>query len=203
MAPLRIGLTGGIGSGKSTVGAMLVAHGAALIDTDAIARELTLPGGAAIDAIRAEFGTEVIAADGSLDRERMRTAAFGDAGVRARLEAILHPLIGLAVERQSAAIGNGPPAIVFDVPLLVESGRWRARVDRVWVVDCDEAVQVARVAARQGWSEASARAVIAQQATRRARRVVADAVISNERLSLVELGAQVRALWEATVQGRA
>ena len=202
MAPLRIGLTGGIGSGKSTVGAMLVALGAGLVDTDAIARELTLPGGAAIDAIRSEFGADFIAADGSLDRQRMRTAAFADAGVRARLEAILHPLIGLSVERQSRAIAATAPAIVFDVPLLVESGRWRARVDRVWVVDCDEAVQVARVAVRPGWTEASARAVIAQQASRHARRAVADAVISNDRLSLVELGEQVRALWEAAVQGR-
>jgi len=202
MAPLRIGLTGGIGSGKSTVGAMLAALGAPLIDTDLIARELTLPGGAAIDAIRADFGAGFIAADGSLDRERMRTAAFGNADVRKRLESILHPLIGLSVERQSTTIAAGTPAIVFDVPLLVESGRWRARVDRVWVVDCDEALQVARVAARPGWTDASARSVIAQQASRHARRAVADAVISNDRLSLAKLGEQVRALWEATVQGR-
>ena len=202
MAPLRIGLTGGIGSGKSTVGAMLAAFGAGLVDTDAIARELTLPGGAAIDAIRSDFGADFIAADGSLDRQRMRTAAFADADVRARLEAILHPLIGLSVERQSKAIAATTPAIVFDVPLLVESGRWRARVDRVWVVDCDEAVQAARVAARPGWTDASACSVIAQQASRHARRAVADAVISNDRLSLVELGEQVRVLWEATVQGR-
>ena len=202
MAPLRIGLTGGIGSGKSTVGAMLAALGAGLVDTDVIARELTLPGGAAIDALRAAFGADFIAADGSLDRQRMRAAAFGDAGARARLEAILHPLIGLSVERQSKAIGARAPAIVFDVPLLVESGRWRGRVDRVWVVDCDEAVQVERVAARPGWSEAAARSVIAQQASRVARRAVADAVISNDRLSLAQLGEQVRALWEVAVQGR-
>ena len=202
MAALRIGLTGGIGSGKSTVGAMLAALGAALIDTDLIARALTLPGGAAIDAIRTEFGADFIAADGSLDRQRMRSAAFGDADVRTRLEAILHPLIGLAVERQSTAIAAGTSTLVFDVPLLVESGRWRSRVDRVWVVDCDETAQIERVAARPGWSAASARSVIAQQASRRARRAVADAVISNDRLSLAELGEQVRTLWEATVQGR-
>ncbi len=202
MAPLRIGLTGGIGSGKSTVGAMLAALGAGLIDTDAIARELTLPGGAAIDALRDAFGADFIAVDGSLDRQRMRAAAFGDAGVRTRLEAILHPLIGLAVERQSEEIGTNAPAIVFDVPLLVESGRWRSRVDRVWVVDCNEAVQVERVAGRPGWSDAAARAVIAQQASRRARRAVADAVVSNDRLSLAELGDEVRTLWEATVRDR-
>jgi dephospho-CoA kinase len=202
VTPLRIGLTGGIGSGKSTVGTMLVALGVRLIDTDLIARQLTLPGGAAIAAIRASLGADFIAADGSLDRQRMRAAAFGDADVRVRLEAILHPLIGIEVERQSAAIGATAPAVVFDVPLLVESGRWRSRVDRVWVVDCAEAVQIERVASRPGWSEAAARSVIAQQATRSARRAVADAVIGNDGRSLAELGEEVRRLWEATVQGR-
>ena len=164
--PLRIGLTGGIGSGKSTVGTMLVALGAMLIDTDLIARQLTLPGGAAIAAIRAAFGPDFIAADGSLDRARMRGAAFADAEARRRLEAILHPLIGEEVARQAAAAAPAARAIVFDVPLLVESGQWRARVDRVWVVDCDESVQIARVAARPGWTAAAAHAVIAQQASR-------------------------------------
>ena len=201
-APVRIGLTGGIGSGKSTVGSVLVALGAALIDTDLIARQLTLPGGAAIDAIRSTFGDDFIAADGSLDRARMRTAAFGDADARTRLEAILHPLIGEEVARQADAVAYSVPAIVFDVPLLVESGRWRARVDRVWVVDCDEAVQVARVAARPGWSEEAARAVIAQQASRGARRRAADAVIDNGSGSLAALGENVRQLWEATVGSR-
>ena len=201
-SPLRIGLTGGIGSGKSTVGSMLVALGARLIDTDLIARQLTLPGGAAIDAIRAAFGTDFIAADGSLDRTRMRAAAFGDVDARTRLEAILHPLIGDEVARQSDAVEPSVPAIVFDVPLLVESGRWRTRVDRVWVVDCDESVQVARVAARAGWTDASARAVIAQQAPRSARRAAADAVIDNGSASLDELGKNVRQLWEATVLPR-
>jgi dephospho-CoA kinase len=201
VTPLRIGLTGGIGSGKSTVGKRLVALGATLIDTDLIARQLTLPGGAAIAAIRSAFGADLIAADGGLDRQRMRAAAFGDANLRTRLEAILHPLIGTEVEHQSTAIAASVPAIVFDVPLLVESGRWRARVDRVWVVDCDEAVQVERVAARPGWSESAARSVIAQQASRSARRAVADAVIRNDGRSLAELDEQVRRLWEATVQG--
>ena len=204
MAPLRIGLTGGIGSGKSTVGTMLVALGARLIDTDLIARQLTLPGGAAIEPVRRAFGAGYIAADGSLDRQRMRAAAFADADARTRLEPILHPLIGTEVERQATAIRAtaSTPAIVFDVPLLVEFRRWRSRVDRVWVVDCDEAVQVARVAARPGWSEAAARSVIAQQASRSARRAAADAVICNDKLSIEELGEQVRSLWEATVQGR-
>ncbi len=202
MAPLRIGLTGGIGSGKSTVAAMLTALGAKLIDTDLIARQLTLTGGAAIEAIRSGIGADFIAADGSLDREHMRAAAFSDAKVRERLETILHPLIGVEVARQAEVVAATVQAIVFDVPLLVESRRWRARVDRVWVVDCAESVQIERVASRPGWTEAAARAVIAQQASRSARRDAADAVIDNDGCSLAELGDDVRLLWGTTVQGR-
>jgi dephospho-CoA kinase len=202
MTALRIGLTGGIGSGKSTVGAMLATLGAAVIDTDLIARTLTLPGGAAIEAIRAAFGASFIDADGGLDRPRMRQAAFDDADARRRLEAILHPLIGVEVERQAALAVEVAPALVFDVPLLVESGRWRGRVDAVWLVDCDEAVQIERVAARPGWSEAAARAVIAQQASRPARRAAADAVIHNQGISLAELAAEVRALWGHAISTR-
>jgi len=201
MTALRIGLTGGIGSGKSTVGAMLASLGAVVIDTDLIARELTLPGGAAIDAIRTAFGAAFIDASGALDRPRMRQAAFDDPATRARLEAILHPLIGVEVERQAARAAFAP-VLVFDVPLLVESGRWRSRVDAVWVVDCDEATQVARVAMRPGWDEESARAVIGQQATRSARRAAADAVIHNQGISLAELAAQVQALWGTALATR-
>ena len=199
---LRIGLTGGIGSGKSTVGAMLTGLGAALIDTDLIARRLTIPGGAAIDAIRAALGARFIATDGGLDRPAMRSAAFADAGLRGKLEAILHPMIGVEVEREAADVGGTVPALVFDVPLLVESGRWRARLDAVWVVDCSEAVQVSRVAVRPGWSEAAARAVTGQQAPRAARRAAADAVIHNEGLSLEALAAEVRALWGTAIAAR-
>ena len=202
MTALRIGLTGGIGSGKSTVGAILAGLGAVVIDTDLIARRLTMPGGAAIDAIGAAFGAGFIGADGSLDRPRMRQAAFDDAGTRSRLEAILHPLIGVEVERQAALAAAAAPALVFDVPLLVVSGRWRSRVDAVWQVDCDEAVQVERVAARPGWSEETARAVIAQQASRPARRAAADAVIHNQGISIAELQAEVRALWSAALATR-
>jgi dephospho-CoA kinase len=203
MSPPRFGLTGGIGSGKSTVGAMLASIGATLIDTDLIARRLTLAGGAAIPAIRDAFGVESIAADGSLDRPRMRLAAFADPGARGRLEAILHPLIGAEAERQAKAASADAPALVFDVPLLIESGRWRSRVDAVWVVDCDEALQVARVAARPGWSEDAARAVIAQQATRSERRAGADAVIHNVGISLVDLADEVHRLWSIAVAGGA
>ena len=203
MARPRFGLTGGIGSGKSTVGVMLASTGAVVIDTDLIARRLTMTGGAAIATIRDVFGADFVAADGSLDRPRMRLAAFQDAGVRSRLEAILHPLIGVEAERQADAAAVDAPALVFDVPLLIESGRWRSRVGAVWLVDCDEALQVERVAARPGWSEAAARAVIAQQATRRERRAGADAVIHNQGISLVELADEVHRLWSIAVRAGA
>jgi dephospho-CoA kinase len=190
---LRIGLTGGIGSGKSSVGKLLVQHGAALIDTDLIARQLTRPGGAAIDAIAGTFGAEFIDAGGALDRERMRALVFADPPARQRLEAILHPLIGIETECQARAAAAA--VTVFDVPLLVESGRWRARVDKVLVVDCPEAVQVERVVARSGWTAQAVRSVIDQQAPRARRRACADAVIFNDGITLDELAAQVHALW--------
>ncbi len=190
---LRIGLTGGIGSGKSTVAGLLASHGAAVIDTDAIARRLSLPGGTAIPAIRREFGDEFIDAAGALDRERMRALAFGDPQAKRRLEAILHPLIGIETEREASA--SSAAVHVFDVPLLVESGRWRAIVERVLVVDCSEATQVSRVVARAGWTEHAVRSVIAQQATRAVRRASADAVIHNDGIGLDRLSAEVAALW--------
>ena len=201
VAPLRIGLTGGIGSGKSTVATLLASLGAAIVDTDRIARELTLPGGAGIAPLQAAFGDAAIAADGSLDRARMRELAFADATAKERLEAILHPLIGMEVERE-AMLANPAPAIVFDVPLLVESRRWRSRVGRVWVVDCTEQRQIERVVARSGWREDQVRAALAQQASRAARRASADAVIDNDHLSLAELASEVRELWEATLLSR-
>lgn len=197
--PLRIGLTGGIGSGKSTVAARLAARGCTLVDTDAIARSLTEPGGAAIAAIRDAFGADMIAADGSLDRVRMREAAFAADDARHRLERILHPLIGEHAHRAGASeAALASRLVVFDVPLLVESGRWRQRVDRVWVVDCSEATQLARVVARSGWSEAAVQAVIARQATRAARRAAGDAVIHNDGIGLAELEAEVDALLDRT-----
>jgi dephospho-CoA kinase len=190
-----IGLTGGIGSGKSTVAAMLVELGAQLVDTDAIARSLTTPGGAAMPAVAQTFGPEFVTADGALDRERMRRRAFADAGAKAQLEAILHPLIGAEAQRQASSAASRP--VVFDVPLLTSQSAWRARVARVLVVDCPEDTQAARVAARPGWDEAMARRVIAQQIPRAQRRALADAVIYNGGLSLEALRAEVRALWHA------
>jgi dephospho-CoA kinase len=195
---LRNGLTGGIGSGKSTVARMLVDCGAVLIDTDAISRALTRSGGAAIPALRAEFGDDAVAPDGGLDRPRMRERAFADATVKARLEAVLHPRILAECDRR-AALAAPDAVLVFDVPLLVESTppeRWRSRVDRILVVDCSESTQAARVAQRPGWSADAALSVISQQASREARRAVADAVILNEGLTLVELEAETRALWQ-------
>ncbi|WP_051241470.1 dephospho-CoA kinase [Azohydromonas australica] len=191
--PLRIGLTGGIGSGKSTVAAMLGALGAVVLDTDAISRELTAPGGAALPAIAALFGAQAIGADGALDRAWMRQRVFADTAARQQLEGILHPMIGIEVQRRSDAAGAAPR--VFDVPLLTESAHWRARVQRVLVVDCSEETQVQRVVQRSQWSEDTVRRVIAQQAPRARRRAIADAVIFNEGLSLEALALQVQALW--------
>lgn len=189
----RIGLTGGIGSGKSTVAAMLVAQGATLIDTDGIARALASPGGAAMPAIAATFGPELVAADGGLDRARMRTLAFGHPEIKRKLESILHPLIGQECERQAQAATGA--LVVFDVPLLVESRRWRAIVERVLVVDASEEIQLQRVVARSGWTPDAVRAVIAHQASRPLRRAAADAVICNENLTLAQLEDEVRTLW--------
>jgi dephospho-CoA kinase len=190
---LRIGLTGGIGSGKSTVAAMLVQEGAVLVDTDAIALELTQVGGAAIEALRQDFGARAIDESGALDRAHMRTLVFSEPGAKRRLEAILHPMIGVEAQRRAAAVRTG--AVVFDVPLLAESSRWRVRVDRVLVVDCDETTQIERVMLRSKWTRSTAERVIGQQAPRVARRRCADAVIFNQNISLAELAAEVHALW--------
>lgn len=193
--PRRIGLTGGIGSGKSTVARMLSARGAWVIDTDAIARTLTRPGGAALQDIADRFGAEMIGADGALDRVRMRDLVFAQPQAKQQLEAILHPLIAQETQRQAQDAGPVQP-VVFDVPLLVESGaRWRRQVDRVLVVDCSEATQEVRVLARSGWPRDQVVQVIRQQASRSARRAAADAVILNDTLTLAALEAEVDALW--------
>jgi dephospho-CoA kinase len=190
---LHIGLTGGIGRGKSTVARLFVERGACLVDTDAIARQLTAPGGAAMPALAAEFGPAIVAADGALAREVMRELAFTDTTARQRLEAVLHPMIGAEALRQAAQAGAGVP-VVYDVPLLAESRHWRERVDKVLVVDCSEATQVARVAQRPGWTPAMAQRVLDQQARRASRRAVADAVIFNDGIELDQLAREVNAL---------
>jgi len=172
-----VGLTGGIGSGKSTVADMFAAHGVPIVDTDAVAHALTAPGGAAIPAIREAFGEAVIAEDGALDRAAMRTIVFGDAAARRKLEAILHPMIGHCCELMIEE-ATGPYTIVV-VPLLVESGRWRERVDRLLVVDCPVETQIARVMQRNRFERAQVEAIIATQATREARLAAADDVVDN------------------------
>ena len=175
--PYVVGLTGGIGSGKSTVADLFVARGAALVDTDAIAHELTGPHGAAMAAITEAFGPAVVDARGALDRAAMRRQVFADATARQRLEAILHPLIRTESDRRCQAARA--PYVILAVPLLVESGSYRERVQRVLVVDCPEAVQVARVMARNGLGEAEVQAILAAQASRQQRLAAADDVVDN------------------------
>ena len=194
-AGLRIGLTGGIGSGKSTVAAMLAELGAHVVDTDAIARRLTEPGGAAQPARARHFGPEVLSSQGELDRSRLRSIVFKDPAAKRALETLLHPLI-TADALEEAGRARPGQTVVFDVPLLAESGHWQARVHRVLVVDCPVEVQVQRVMARSGWPESQVRQVIASQASREQRRALADAVVLNEGLSLAELREQVRAVWQ-------
>lgn len=178
MVMLKIGLTGGIGSGKSKVADYFSEWGASVIDTDVIAHELTACGGAAIETIRRQFGDAMVSADGALDRAAMRAQVFQDPQARERLEAILHPLIYL-VAQQRAESAQGC-YLVFVVPLLVESGRWRDRVDRICVVDCDPATQVARVQARSGLTTDTIERIMSAQASRAQRLDAADDVILND-----------------------
>ncbi|MEW5770748.1 MAG: dephospho-CoA kinase [Pseudomonadota bacterium] len=187
-----LGLTGGIGSGKSTVATLFAGLGAAVVDTDEIARELTAPGGAAMPAIVAAFGADARDAQGALDRARMRGLVFSDPEARRRLESILHPLI--RAEAAGRLARAGPPYVVLVVPLLAERlDDYRGIVDRVAVVDCDPAQQLARIAARPGLDEAQARAILAAQAAPAARLAIADDVIDN-RGDLAALRAQVVSL---------
>jgi dephospho-CoA kinase len=192
-APLRLGLTGGIGSGKSTVGQWLASFGAALVDADRIAREATAAGGIAVPAIRAAFGDAMIGADGAMDRALMRELAFRDAGARQRLEAIVHPLVGAAIQAAAEqAAAAGARVVVFDIPLLAESARWPPQLDRILVVDCSEATQIARVQARSGLPRETIEAIIASQAPRAARRALADMVLHNDGIPLDTLQSEVR-----------
>lgn len=177
-APYLIGLTGGIGCGKSSVAEIFRALGAAIVDTDEIARALTLAHGVAIEAIRSEFGDAYIAPDGSLDRPRMRRLAFDDPHARRRLEAILHPLIRA---RSQALVENVvEPYALLVVPLLFETGAYAELVQRVLVVDCDEARQVERTMQRSGLSRAEVCAIMAAQLPRAERVARADDIINND-----------------------
>ncbi|HEX5287181.1 MAG TPA: dephospho-CoA kinase [Polaromonas sp.] len=190
-----IGLTGGIGSGKSTVSQMLVELGAHLVDTDAISRSLTASGGHAIEPIAQTFGADMIDAQGAMDRARMRALAFTDPTALQKLESILHPLIGLHADLH-AAQATPEQHIVYDVPLLVESGdRWRNKVDHILVIDCEPETQIARVMVRSGWPREAVEKVLAQQAQREIRRAAADHIIFNQGITLEELREQVEKLW--------
>lgn len=178
MTPLIIGLTGGIGSGKSTVADAFVVAGATLVNTDAIAHALTAPGGEAMPALQACFGPGIVTPEGALDRTAMRERVFADAAARAQLEAVLHPLIrAQALAACAAATG---PYVLLAVPLLVETGAYREQCDRILVVDCPESLQVQRVMARNGLAAQQVEAIMAAQASRGARLAAADDVLLND-----------------------
>lgn len=185
---LKLGLTGGIGSGKSSAARMFSERGVPVIDTDVIAHQLTAAGGAALPAIRAAFGTEVLQADGALERSAMRRRVFSDVAERRKLEAILHPLIRQSVEQQLARLSS--PYVLVVIPLLVESGDYRDVLDRILVVDSAEAQQIERVSARSGLSPDDTRAIIAAQASREQRLAAADEVLDNNG-SLADLRDQI------------
>lgn len=172
-----VGLTGGIGSGKSAAADEFAALGAMVVDTDVIARELTEKGGAAMPSIEKLFGREVVSADGSMDRKKVRERVFADPAAKRKLERLLHPMIREESTRRIAAAAG--PYVVHVVPLLVESPDYRKRVDRVLVVDCPEQTQIERVRARSGLSEREVRAILRNQVTRAARVAAADDVIDN------------------------
>jgi len=175
-----VGLTGGIGSGKSAVADLFAARGIRVIDTDAIAHALTAPGGGAMPTLCAEFGTTVATSDGALDRAAMRALVFKDASARKRLEGILHPLIRDESERLLAAAATHSPYAIIMVPLLIESGSYRKRVNRIAVVDCAETTQIARVMSRNGLGREEVERILAAQASRAERLAAADDVIDND-----------------------
>ena len=194
--PFRLGLTGGIGSGKSTVANCLQQLGAAVVDADAISRSLTAPGGAAIKLLAVEFGEGFITSEGALDRDKMRVLAYADPSARKRLEAIVHPLVGQETARQAGeATASGYQCIVFDIPLLVESLRWRQTVHKVLVVDCTPAVQIERVMMRSALDRVAIEKIIATQASRAMRLRAADAVIFNDQINLEQLASEVAQAW--------
>src|SRR5450830_1258498 len=189
----RLGLTGGIGSGKSTVARMLAELGATVVDADAIAHDLTAPGGLAMPAIAAAFGRELITPTGALDREKMRLLAYANSDARRRLESIIHPLVAQETLKLTVkATDQGCPCIVFDIPLLVESSTWRGKLDWVLVVDCTAEVQISRVMARSRLTRADVQKIMSSQAGREYRLSAADAVIFNVSLSLDQLRSEVR-----------
>jgi dephospho-CoA kinase len=194
---LVVGLTGGIGSGKSAAADAFAKLGAAVVDTDAIAHELTGPDGAAVADVKRLFGSAFVDAAGAMDRKRMRDLVFADADAKQRLESMLHPMIRAESDRRvAAAFAAGSASyVIVVVPLLVESEGYRQRVGRVLVVDCPEAVQLARVRQRSGLAEAEVRRIIAAQIQRERRLAAADDVIDNSG-TIAAMQQQVRQLHE-------
>lgn len=192
----HIGITGSIGSGKSTVTAMLQSAGAWVIDTDQLARTSTAPNGLAIEPIRAAFGHDVIGADGAMRRDVMRQRVFNDPAAKHQLEAIIHPIVlQQAQALAETAEQQGQRLIVYDIPLLTESEHWRKRLHRIVVVDCDKPTQMQRVMQRSGLDQTTVAAIIASQASRTQRCSIADAVICNgASITLAQLQSQVQAL---------
>lgn len=176
---LVIGLTGGIGSGKSTAAQMFAKLGAEIIDTDAISHQLTAPRGAALTAIQNAFGTEVMGADGSLDRAAMRQKVFENPPVRKQLEDILHPLIRQAVTTRLNQASNAPYRMVV-VPLLFETGAYQSVIQRTLVIDCPEALQISRATSRSSLSEHAVRQIMAAQCSREQRLALADDLVCND-----------------------
>ena len=193
---LKIGLTGGIGSGKSTVSQMLTERGAAVIDADLISRQVTSSAGSAIAPIAKTFGHQFITSEGALDRERMRAHVFSSPSARQQLEAIIHPLVAEETQRLTQdALNRGFRTLVFDVPLLVEAGsRWRKQVDRVLLIDCSIGTQIKRVRNRSQLDENTVRRIIDSQASRQARLAASDWVIHNDGVSLEMLHSLVSKL---------
>jgi dephospho-CoA kinase len=190
---LRLGLTGGIGSGKSTVATLMAQHGAFVIDADAISRATTGPSGSAIDQLIAVFGPDILSPQGGMNREKMRHLAFNDFGIKSKLEAIVHPLVSEEISRQAQlADRTGAPCIVFDIPLLVESKHWRKTLDRVLVIDCSAATQISRVTARNGLSEPEVSKILNAQTSREVRLGAADLVVFNEGMTLELLAQHVQ-----------
>lgn len=174
---------------------MLAAAGAELVDADAISRSLTGPGGAAISSVVQQFGQAMVTSAGALNRDAMRELVFSNPDAKRQLESIIHPLVSQAcAARASQAAEAGKPCVLFDVPLLVESDRWRQQLDLVLVVDCLEATQISRVMQRGGWTGQAVQKVIAAQASRDQRLAAADIVIYNEGLSMAQLQVAVQQL---------
>jgi dephospho-CoA kinase len=190
---IRLGLTGGIGSGKSTVATMITSFGAAMIDADAISKRLTASNGEAISTIKEQFGELFINKDGSLNRNHMRDLIFSDSDAKRRLEKIIHPLVKIEIERQDQlAVSLGKRLIVYDIPLLVESSNWRPVLDNVLVTDCLEQTQIDRVILRNGLKAEEIQKIIASQTSRKIRNSAADMLIFNDSISIEQLRQQVK-----------